>query len=67
MIVLGLALIAAAGLGAAVGLLWALRDHRPDSYTRARHPSTGGANRLNPPKQPCHVRIVRGELEPFDR
>ena len=56
MIVLGLALIAAAGL------LVALRDHASDD-PRARHPSTGGANRLNPPKQPSHVRVIRGELE----
>lgn len=61
-------MIAAALLGALAGLIlwWVLADHRTDD-PRTRHPSTGGAHRLNPPKQPCHVRIIRpGELDRDD-
>jgi len=42
---------------AAVVVLWCLRDHRSDD-PRRRHPSTGGAHKPSPPRQPCHVRIL---------
>lgn len=54
MIVLGLAILAAGCLFAA------LRDHRSDD-PRLRHPSTGGAHKPNPTRQPCHVRRIDPE------
>ena len=48
------------GLLAAICLLTALRDHRSDD-PRRRHPSTGGANKPDPFRQSCHVRIVRDD------
>ena len=50
-------IVLVAGIVAAGVVLWCLRDHQGDD-PRRRHPSTGGANRLNPPKQPSHVRIL---------
>ena len=43
----------------------AVRAARTDD-PRRRHPSTGGAHRPNPPRQPCHVRMIR-PAEELDR